>query len=273
MPEQTVVVEPNVIVEPSSEPITQTPPAGETPAVQVTPEPEAKPGAQETPPVITEPVTDPEPEPKEVPITALHEEREKRQALQAKLDQLSKAMNVTYDINGQPIMPNQAQQQQAVTPDTNVTPFTQELEKAWDDEPRKAVQMEINAALTWYDGINAGVDSQMESARGKHKDFNLYSQDVSKYIRMLPPGQRNQEGIIENAYWLVKGQKVDGILATNQQVTTQKVQTAGAASGMGAGTLSGASTVGVSLTPQQVKVAEAMNMTPAQYAAGIRGTK
>jgi len=259
MPEPTVT--PNVDVEVTPEPSTQAPAGGDnTPAQETSP---ATPDVE----IIEE-----TPEPKEVPITALHEERDKRQALQTKLDNLSRSMGVTYDVDGQPVLPNQVpNQNQAVTPDTNVNSFATELEKTWEEDPRKAVQMEINAALTWYDGVSAGVDSQMESARSTHKDFNLYSEDVSKYIRMLPPGQRNQQGIIENAYWLVKGQKVDTVLAANQQANTQRIQVAGAATGMGGGTSSSTAAGGtVRLTAEQVRVSEAMNMTPQEYAAGMK---
>lgn len=265
MPEPTI--DPNVVVKPESEPTTQTPPAEGTPAVQVTSEPAPNTGAQETPPVTTE-----ETEAKEVPITALHEERDKRQAAQAKLDLITQSLGLTFDANGQPILPQQ-QQQQAVTPDTNInqSQFAQELEKMWEEDPRKAVQMEMNAALTWYDSVSAGVEDQREEAREKHKDYTTYAKKVNTYIRRLPPAQRSQPGIVEMAYWLVKGQDIDGVLANQQQQQAIRVAAAGAATGMPTGTASGSAAPAgaIVLTPDQVRIAEAMNLTPEAYAAGM----
>ena len=258
MPDPTV--DPNVDVKPESEPSTQTPSAEGQPAAQAPSEPAKSDAQVGTPPAQTD----------HVPITALHEERDKRQSLQAKLDQLTRALGVTYDQEGNPVVP-QAQQHQP-TADTNVTAFQQELEKAWDEDPRKGVQMEINAAITWYDGVSAAVDEQMEDARGKHADFNTYSRDVARYVRQLPPAQRGNSGIVEMAYWLVKGQQVDKVTAANQAQAQLRVQNAGAATPMGAGTSSVATTPAdqVQLTDEQRAAADAMGLSPEDYAAGIK---
>ena len=252
MPE--VNATPNVDANQTPDPSTQDPQVVETPAQQT---PDAgQPDADEN-------------TGGQVPITALHEERDKRQATQAKLEAITRQFGITFDADGSPIMPQQ-QQQQPVESDTHVNSFVAELEKTWEDDPRKAVQMEINAALTWYDNVSAQVDNQIENARSTHKDFNTYAADVSKYIRMLPPAQRSTPGIVENAYWLVKGQKIDTVIASNQQQQQQRIQQAGAASGMGGGTMSGQSSVPNQLTAEQKAVADAMGLTPEAYAAGVK---
>jgi len=259
MPEPTVT--PNADEQQTTDPSAQSVPVDDTTAQETSAPVNAD--AQETPPETTET------EPKEVPITALHEERDKRQALQAKLDLLTQSLNVTFDAYGNPIVP----QQQTVTPDTNVqqSQFAQELDKMWEEDPRKAVQMEMNAALTWYDGVSASVEDQREEARDKHKDYGTYAKSVNTYIRRLPPAQRSQPGIVEMAYWLVKGQNIDGVLANQAAQNTVRVSAAGQATGMGAGTASGSAAPAgrIQLTPDQMKVAEAMNLTPEQYAGGI----
>jgi len=258
------MTDPNVVVNPSSEPTTQTPPVVDT-TVQAPSEPVISDASGDTPANVST-----------VPITALHEERDKRQALQAKFDRLSQ-MGVTFDAYGSPVLPRAQAPQQTVDSGTNVVnnTYAQELDKTWEEDPRKAVQMEINAAMTYFDSVGSAVEMQMEEVRSKYKDYANYSKDVTGYIRRMPFAQRSNPGVVEMAYWLVKGQNADTVVANQVQANNSRAFAAGQATGMGTGAGSAPATPAgtVTLTPQQVAVAEAMNLTPAQYASAMKVKK
>ena len=203
-----VTPEPQVPVTPAKEPV-QVP---VTPTPPVTPAPGAiKPGdAAAIPPEGD----------KTVPISALLEEREKRQSLQGQIESLKKVVgqNVVFDMDGkpigynQPINPQQNQQQQ----------YEQNMEKLWESDPRKAVQTEIYQAMAWRDNQEAAVDNQENAVAGKYADFNEYRSDVRQYIRTLPLEQRGNQGVVELAYYVIKGQKVDNLIAkTREQVESE----------------------------------------------------
>lgn len=183
-------------------PAQATPPASPTPGA-------SKPGA----PAAVPPQGD-----KTVPITALLEERDKRQSLQAELDAMRKIVgqNVLFDVHGNPVSFNQP------TQPTQANPVQQELEKLWETDPRRAVQTEIYQAMAWRDRQEAVVDQQEVSIAGKYPDYNDYRQEVRQYIRTLPIEQRGQPGVVELAYYIVRGQKVDNIIAkTKEQIEAE----------------------------------------------------
>jgi hypothetical protein len=250
-----------------------TPPA--QPAVPpVTPSPVSKPGVTPPPaaPKAGEPAVPGAVPPTLVPITALHEEREKRQSLQAEVDALKKiaGQNVLFDINGNPVQ----QTPQAAPPQNE---FAKELDRLWETDPRKAVQTELMAALNWYDQITANLDYQESTLSSKYPDFNDYRTEVRKYVRALPPDQRTREGIVELAYYAVRGQKVDGIIArTKAEMEAEmlrKYQSGELAAGLPIGGVSVPPAVpgAINLTPDQKNACVALGISETDYIKYMKG--
>lgn len=249
-----------------------TPPAGQaasgTPAPSVTPPTTATPpaGAATPAPKPAAPgVTPPAALPAgTVPLSALQEERERRQALTVEVENLKKLVT---QIGGQ------SNQTTYTAPAPDNTQFQQQMEHLWETDPRKAVQTEILAAFNWYDRVQADVDSQMDQVAKKYVDFNNYRSEVNGYIRQMPPDQRAKQGVVELAYYAVRGQKVDEIIAANNAELLRKIQAGEAVQGFGGGTFSApVITPGViNLTDEQKRVAQAMHMTEADYAKHMSG--
>ena len=196
------------------------PPKPATPAP-----PMPKPGAAPTPsPAALKPGASPAPgasgDEAMVPIKALHEEREKRQSLQAELEAMRKVAGpqMLFDMNGNPVAPQQHQQVQ------QVNPMQVELDRLWNDDPRKAVQMEINMAMNWYDQVNSHLDRQEAEIAAKYPDFSNFRNEVRGYVRSLPPDQRANPGVVELAYYVVRGQKVDSIIERERQEIFRRIQ-------------------------------------------------
>lgn len=250
-----------------------TPPAAPAaPAAQVPPVTPPKPVTPPTPPATpsgapqTPPASTPEDKDKVVPITALHEEREKRQQLQAQVEAMKRIManNVLFDANGNPVMQQPQQQPQPQ--------YQQEIEKLWESDPRKAVQAEIMTAFMWRDQVDAQVEQQASEVSGRQTDFNNFRPEVMTYLRTLPIDQRGRPGMVEAAYYFIKGQKVDNIVAqTRQQWEAdylRKLQAGEIASGLPAGAtgLPPAPQGAVTLTQDQKNAAAAMRISEADYA-------
>jgi hypothetical protein len=200
-----------------------------------------------------------------VPITALHEEREKRQSLQAEIEALKRVagQNVLFDING-----NAVSAPQAAPPQND---FAKQLDQLWETDPRKAVQAELMAALNWYDKINADIDYQEGTLAHKYTDFNDYRTEVRQYVRSLPPDQRNRPGIVELAYYAVRGQKVDNIItktkADMEAEMLRKYQAGELAMGLPLGGVSTPPVVpgAVTLSPDQKNACLALGISEADY--------
>ena len=109
------------------------PPVADT-NTTVTPEPEGEPKPAE--------------EGKTVPLAALHEERDKRQSLQAEVDAMKQiaGSSMLFDVNGNPVQAAPPTPQ-GTTQTPNADEFNKDLDKAWEDDPRKAVEMTVGAAL------------------------------------------------------------------------------------------------------------------------------
>jgi hypothetical protein len=227
----------------------------------VTPSPAAKAGEPAVPGTVP---------PTLVPITALHEEREKRQSLQAELDALKKiaGQNVLFDINGNAV-PNPP-----VAPPENA--FAKELDRLWETDPRKAVQTELMAALNWYDRITADLDYQESALTVKYPDFNNFRTEVRQYVRSLPPDQRTRPGIVELAYYAVRGQKMDGVIArTKTEMEAEmlrRYQAGELAVGLPAGGVSTPPVVpgAVTLTPEQKNACMALGINEADYIKNMK---
>ena len=213
-----------------------------------------------TPAVVPSKPVDVKPEPGMVPLPALQEERTKRQQLESEVAELRRM--VTSPQYQQP----QVQQQQ-------VDP-REELNKLWETDPRKAVQVEIMYAMDWRDRIDASLEVQADQLSRKYSDFNNYRSTTLGYIRNLPLNQRGQQGILEAAYYMVRGQNVDQLVQQREAELLDKYrrgEISAAQLSSPPGSFSApAPTGGISLTAEQLAVADAMGLTPEGYASQIR---
>lgn len=241
---------------------TPAPPAGGQPSATPTP------GAQPTgAPAQGQPSGDQD---KNVPIQALHEERDKRQQLQAQnqtlqqqLDQLKAQFQVMgMQQYGQPGMGQQQQMPQQ-------RDIRAELEQLWETDPRKAMQTEMQMGFQWYDQVNASVEAQLDELSQKHPDFNQYRPEVRKYLHSIPIQQRTQQGVPELAYYTVKGQRVDDIVKAQQEELLKKIRAGEQVQGLSTGATGSPAAMqtqgGVQYTPQQAAVAQAMGMSVEDY--------
>jgi hypothetical protein len=251
-------------------------PSVEGPVMPSIPEDQPLPGQPDPEQEKTEEEEPLEPQPgenidedKTVPLAALHEERSRRQELQAELEVLKQVAGdqILFDINGRPVrsMPGQ-QQPQPQQPGQAPNQTAQELEKLWETDPRKAVQVEIMAAMSWRDNQDAQVDTQMLQAQGKYDDFNQYEPVIRQYIRALPLEERSKQGVVDLAYYVVKGQNANNAVERARQEMLQKMKAGQGAQALTPGTKpSPARPKGDALTEEQMKVADAMGLSPEQY--------
>jgi GH24 family phage-related lysozyme (muramidase) len=210
-------------------------------------------------------------DPKTVPITALHEERDKRQALQSELDQLKKI------VEGYTRNPQQFQQQQQFQPSYGYQQpqqqyqpqqqaFTQErLEQLWEQDPVKAFRTEMSAALQWRDWVETKTDAQMDDAKTRYSDFDKYEPQVRRYIRQLPIEQRAGESIVDAAYFIVKGQNADNIVKARETELLEKIKRGEQIQGFQYGSAGTPSPDGDKYTDQETKAAETMGIPVAEY--------
>jgi hypothetical protein len=209
-------------------------------------------------------------EQKEVPLAALQEERNKRQSVEAKLNQLQAIFGsqIAYDAAGN-IIPVTPQQQPNVAPQA---PQQQEwgdvrkqLDQLWENDPRKAVQSELAMAINWYDNVNNTVEEEMDKVAEKFKDFQGFRPQIRQYLRRLPLDQRGRPGIVEAAYFLQKGQNFDTALSTAQAQMAERIRAGESVQGIGNGSAYTPQGEGRRWTMDEVKVAQMYNMTPEQY--------
>lgn len=242
------------------------PPANATAAavqpkpVQATPAPAPAPAAAPAAPAKPADQT----APGMVPLPALQEERSRRQALEAELAQLRQQ-------SAQPQY--QQQPQQMAQPQYDVRA---ELDKLWENDPKKAVQTEILYAMEWRDHVDAGLNSQADQLASKYPDFNNFRSAAMNQVRSLPLNQRSNPGILEAAYWMTRGQNVDQLLQQRESELMDKYRrgeiTAAQLSQPAGMFTAPAPMGGVTLTVDQIKVAEAMGLTPEGYASQIKLT-
>ena len=224
------------------------------------------PGQDEPHPEGGQPEADPD-EGKVVPLKALHEERTKRQELQAEMEILKQIAgdNVLFDINGRPV-PNQPQPGQQQQQHSNANNTSKEIEQLWETDPRKAVQVEIMAAMSWRDSQETAVDNQILAASQKYQDFSKFDTTVRQYIRALPLEQRSKPGVVDLAYYVVKGQNSGTAVEAAKAEMLRKIQAGEAVQGLQPGTRPTPPAVKKDqITDEQARVAEAMGLTPEQY--------
>jgi len=264
MAEEPIVTNPAEPVIPPAKPAEPT----------VPPSPVDKLGVPPSPGAIDETGAKPPVPPNMVPITALHEERDKRQSLQAEIEVLKRVagQNVLYDATGAPV----AQSPQVAPPQND---YAKQLDELWESDPRKAVQAELMAAINWYDKVNSDIDFQEGQLADKYADFNTYRTEVRRYVRTLPPEQRTKPGIVELAYYAIRGQKVDGIISkTKADIEAEmmrKYQAGELAAGLPPGGVSAPPAVpgAVALTPDQKNACLALGITEADYVKNMAGAK
>jgi len=197
---------------------------------------------------------------KTVPLPALHEARDEIRALKAEMDMLRSAQEQQTQMYQQP------QQQVYQQPQQN--PMAQ-IDELWETDPRQAFRAEMTMALNWRDEVDAHVDIQEDACSKKFTDFETYRKDVKRHLRTIPVAQRGKNGMVELAYYLVKGQNA-GRVAGDGRVAAAP-QFAAAAQGVGGGSVGTVSPTNPNqLTEAEVKTAQAMGLTNEQYLAGKR---
>jgi tellurite resistance protein len=210
-------------------------------------------------------------------LSALQEERAARQEEQAKtaglqtqLDQLQQYV--------QQIAPQQGNagttypQAGQVAPQGTNADQRARIDKLWAADPKQAVQAEIDASLVQYDQVSAQVEAQANFLAQKHPDFNNYRTTAMNYIRTLPYSQRAQDGIVELAYMVARGQNVDSVVQAREAELMEKFKT-----GQLAGALhQPAGATGTPITPQagqitadQHAAAQAMGLSDEDYIANM----
>ncbi len=245
---------------PAAAPGAAIPPASPAPALPAQPTPAAapRPGAPATPAPA-------QPAAPTVPLSALQEEREKRQQLQTELDRLR---------NPQPQQFQQPPVQQQYVPIAQIDPKA-ELEKLWDTDPKQAVRVEIMYAMDWRDRVENNLNLQADQLAQRFPDFNNFRSQALSYVRTLPAHQRGAPGIIEASYQMLRGQNVDQILQQREaewmarvqrgEITAQQLQQPA-----GGGYSAPPATGGPGLTAEQIAAAGAMRMDPNEYAKHIK---
>lgn len=260
------MIDPNTGAEAIDDPIAGAgiPNAGES---ATTPSPEAESGA----------AGDPPDQQGQVPYAAMKEERTARQVaqqenalLKAQLAQIKLQAGgaVQYDQFGNPVNTQQQSQPQAQQ-------MQKKLDELWETDPRKAMQTENMMMMNWYDNINTQVDLQEEAVSKESPDFNNYRAEVRKYIRQLPLQDRSKPGIVKLAYFAVRGQNVDTIVAQREQAILNRIKAGQAATGLGASGTVPASTLpsNIKLSEDQVKAANAMGVSLEDYVKNIKEAK
>lgn len=215
---------------------------------------------------------------KQVPLPALQEEREKRQAaeaqykeLQAEVENLKSMMN-QYPQQQQYQQPYQQpyqpfQQQPAYhpypQPPVNVK---EQIDELWNQDIRKGFQAEMMAMYQYRDWVDNKVDAEFDGLRSRAEDFSKYEGKVRQYVRSLPYDARSQQNIVQAAYLMVKGQDADNIIKQREAEFLKKYQGAQGAVGLG-GTFGAPQQAEGSqtLTQEERVAAQAMGMTEEDY--------
>lgn len=237
------------------------------------PAPAAPTGATPTPVAKTD-----DPQPTMVPLAALQEERNKRQGLQAELEALRKVAggNMLFDINGNPVAAQQPYQQQqpSFQQPAQVQPHQEDLrkqlDKLWEEDPRRAVQTEMQIAFQYYDRVNGELDRAIDDLSSKYSDFGEYRGDVLRYSRSLPMEQRSAP-VMEAAYFFIKGQRANGLIDRERQEILRKIQAGENVQGLtpGVGSAPQPENKG-KLSEDQMRAASAMGMAPEEYLKHVR---
>lgn len=199
----------------------------------------------------------------QVPITALHEEREKRQALAEKVEALE-AQLTRLSTNSQ----NQATTTTSGNQQSSADSQAQ-LDALWRSDPRQAMRVELGGALDWADRVNMTVEEQADtmSGRKEYADFGTYRAEIMRHVRKLPLAQRGTPGVIETAYFLVKGRNSEAVSAqrTTDALNKMKAGEAAGTSTAAGGNAGGTTQTQTGLTDHERAAAAAMGVSEEEY--------
>lgn len=199
-----------------------------------------------------------------VPLSALHEERTKRQALADEVSQLRAALEQIKN-------PQVNTQNQHANADASQGMTQEQIDQLWEDNPKQAVRTEMMMAFNWYDSINTNLERIADSMATQYPDFNGIRGMVMNQVRTLPVDQRTPQAV-QQAYFVMRGQNLDSIIKQREAEWQARISAPAGFQVPSAGTFGpGAATpnTGVSLTDEQLRVADAMGLTPEAYAGGI----
>jgi hypothetical protein len=208
---------------------------------------------------------------KTVPLPALQEERARRQEEQSARQSLeAEVAELRRLVNNTQMQQQFVQQPQPIAP--RVDP-REELNKTWEEDPRQAVQLEIMYAMDWRDRIDSGLEVQADALARKYPDFNNFRSVALGQVRSLPLNQRGSQGILEAAYFMVRGQNTDSIIQQREQELLERYRrgdfnAAGLATAPGSFSTPSA-VEGVALSQDQLNTAYAMGLTPEQYKSAM----
>lgn len=195
---------------------------------------------------------------KMVPLPALHEAREEVKALRAEMETLKQTYGQTQ-VNSAPTYQAPPQNNMAA-----------QLENLWEEDPRRAMQTEVMMALNWYDSTNAELDNQESQASSKHDDFDKYRNEVRSFLRRLPVTERNKPGVVELAYYQVKGQKADQMLSSREQEIIRKIRAGESIQGLEGTVTASIQQQPVKATVDQEKAALAMGIPVEEYMKHVK---
>ena len=219
-------------------------------------------------PAAPKPAVTPAPAPgaQTVPLPELLDERSKRQALEKSVQDMQFELAALKRVAPAPVASAQPQDE-----------YRKQLDHLWETDPRRAVQAEIMTAMTWYDTVQAQIDTQEHNLSTKYPDYNNFRTEIRGYVRSLPVEQRSRDGVVELAYYAVKGQRVDstleGMRTAWEAEFLRKLQ-AGEISGVPAGTVSLPPVIPqTQATDEERKVADMMGMSVEEYLKNKRGVK
>lgn len=199
--------------------------------------------------------------PNMVPISALHEEREKRQAMNTELEALRAQLSAASVQNTPQAAPVQTYEESA--PNTRAL---EELDYLWRENPRAAMQKELMLAMTWRDQVEENVSTQMANMAATHKDFNTYRDEVQKQLRRLPIEQRTKPGVIEAAFYMVRGKQAESLGKTEAEKALNKYKAGEGISGSVPGASSGGGTPNsTGLSIEEKSAAAALGISEQEY--------
>jgi len=210
-----------------------------------------------------------------VPISAMHEERDRRQAAEAKYSELqSEVENLKSMVNQyqpqqqQPMFPYMQQQpQQQWSPYQSAPqPVKEQIDALWQEDIRKGFQAEMMAMMQYQNHVIAKVDQEADVLKSKAPDFVNYESKVRSYIRGLPLDAQAQPNIVQAAYLMMRGQDTDNIIKQKEAELMRRYQGGAAATGLG-GTFGSPNPAADSntLSQDELLAAQAMRMTPEDY--------
>lgn len=134
------------------------------------------------------------------------------------------------------------------------------------------MQTEVMMALSWYDSTNAELDSQEHQIAGKYKDFDQYRTEVRRYLRSIPVSDRARPGMVESAYYFVKGRGADNLLKAKEEELLKRIRAGEAVQGITHGTMPSSASDQQPLKPtqEQINAAAAMGMKVEDYMQGVK---